>query len=338
MITITRNRNRYIATMKRQAISKSIAKFMIAAITVATSLTGVMAADRRLLWPEGAPMEKQFAEAENNPARPTLDHFPASRWTTGAAVIICPGGGYENLATAHEGQQIAQWFNEQGVVAFVLRYRHAPEYHYPAPVLDVQRAVRWVRFHAKECGINTNMIGVLGFSAGGHLASTAATHFDFGDPTTSDPIDRVSCRPDFAILCYPVISFVEPYTHQGSRRHFFGTNNPPEELARQFSNERQVTTSTPPTFLFHTDEDKDVPAENSIAFYLALRKANVPAELHTYRPGRHGGGLWPGDPMLGDWPRQTARWMHGLGLMNWPAVGWDPSPSLPSPVTDTNKP
>jgi len=336
---MSRNSNCPISIMSNLTPLKSIAQSVIATIVVATSLANVMAADRRLLWPDGAPMEKQFGEAENNPARPTLDHYPASRWTTGAAVIICPGGGYENLATAHEGQQVAQWFNEQGVIAFVLRYRHAPQYHYPAPVLDVQRAVRWVRSHAKECGINTNMIGVLGFSAGGHLASTAATHFDAGNPSATDPIDRVSCRPDFAILCYPVISFVEPYAHQGSRRNFFGTNSPPpEELARHFSNELQVSANTPPTFLFHTDEDQDVPAENSIAFYLALRKAKVPAELHIYRPGRHGGGMWPSDPILGDWPRQATRWMHGLGLLNWPSVGWDPSPSLPPRTTHTNKP
>lgn len=327
-----------IFIVKKLRPSNWIGNFTLVLISVAAAFTGAVAVDRRPLWPDGAPLEKQFAGTESDPARSTLDHYPASCWTTGSAVIICPGGGYGLLATGHEGQLVAKWFNEQGVVAFVLRYRHAPEYHYPAPVLDVQRAIRYVRFHAKEYGINPTMIGIMGFSAGGHLASTAATHFDAGDPVATDPIDRVSCRPDFTILCYPVISFVEPYSNWGSRLNFFGTNNPPEELAIQFSNERQVKTNTPPTFLFHTDADTDVPAENSIAFYLALRKASVPAELHIYRTGRHGGDLWQGDPLLGEWPRQTARWMHGFGLMNWPAVGWSPSPSLPPPTTSTNKP
>ena len=324
--------------MKNLVLSKIITRHTLVFVIVVTIFTGVFAADRRPLWRDGAPMEKQFIETESDPARPTLDHYPASYWTTGAAVIICPGGAYALLGTGHEGQLVAKWFNEQGVIAFVLRYRHAPEYHYPVPVLDVQRAIRYVRFHAKEYGINPTMIGVMGFSAGGHLASTAATHFDAGDPAATDPIDRVSCRPDFAILCYPVISFVEPYSNWGSRSNFFGTSNPSENLARQYSNELQVKTNTPPTFIFHTDADTDVPAENSIAFYLALRKEHIPAELHIYRTGRHGVDLWQGDPLLGDWPRQAARWMHGLGLLNWPAVGWDPSPSLPPLTTSTNEP
>lgn len=299
----------------------------------------LLAADRRPLWPAGAPQEKQFEETEKNPAKPTLDHYPATHWTTGAAVIICPGGGYATLATVHEGQQVAEWFNELGVVAFVLRYRHGPEYQYPVPVLDVQRALRDVRFHAKEYGINPAMIGIMGFSAGGHLASTAATHFDAGDPAAADPIDRVSSRPDFAVLCYPVISFTEPFMHKGSRRNFFGTDTPPEALARQFSSELQVTPQTPPTFLFHTDEDTSVPAENPISFYLALRKAGVPAELHIYRQGRHGGGLWTAHPDTGAWPRQLARWLHSLGLLNWPAVeAWGPSPSGPKPAAEGTKP
>lgn len=305
---------------------------LLAACLLATLWSAVHAAAVRTpLWPNGAPFEQKLPDAENQPALPTLDHYPASRWATGAAVIICPGGGYGNLATKHEGEQVASWFNEQGVIAFVLRYRHAPAYRHPVPMLDVQRALRHVRTHAKDYGVNPAMIGVMGFSAGGHLAATAATHFDAGEPNATDPVDRVSCRPDFAILCYPVISFTEPFTHKGSRKNLFGTDTPPEELTRQFSNELQVTKDTPPTFLFHTDEDTGVPAENSIAFYLALRRAKVPSELHVYRRGRHGGGLWPGDPTTGAWPRQLARWMRDLGLLNWPAqAGWDPSPSLPT--------
>ncbi|MGQ0635090.1 MAG: alpha/beta hydrolase [Planctomycetaceae bacterium] len=307
------------------------------AFVLVAAIQATGAADRRPLWPDGAPLEKQVEDTESDPRAPTIDHYPASRWTTGAAVIVCPGGGYGGLATAHEGEQVAGWLNEQGVVAFVLRYRHAPYYHYPAPVLDVQRSLRHVRYHAKDYGINPAMIGIMGFSAGGHLAATAATHFDAGDPAAPDPIDRMSCRPDFAILCYPVISFIEPYAHKGSRRNFFD-GEPSEELLRRFSNERQVTKESPPTFLFHTDDDAGVVPENSVAFYLALRQAKVSAELHVYRSGPHGGGLFVGDPIVGAWSRQLARWMRGVGLLNWPAEGaWDKSPSLPkSAATEKN--
>lgn len=312
---------------------------LLAATFVPLLLASAMAADRRPLWPAGAPQEIQFEENEKNPARPTIDHYPASWWTTGTAVVICPGGGYATLSTQHEGERVAQWLNEQGVIAFVLRYRHAPGYHHPVPVLDVQRAIRHVRFHARAYGIDPAKIGVMGFSAGGHLAATAATHFDAGDPVAADPIDRMSSRPDFAILCYPVISFTEPFTHKGSRRNFFGTDTPPPELVRLFSNELQVTGQTPPTFLFHTDEDTGVPAENSVAFYLALRKAGVPAELHIYRQGLHGGGLWPGHPTTGAWSRQLARWMNARGLLNWPPVtDWTASPTLPKPAAESTKP
>jgi len=296
------------------------------------AMATVSAADRLPLWPGAAPLEKPVEDAERNPAKPTLDHYPASRWATGAAVIICPGGAYGGLALAHEGQEVAAWFNERGMVAFVLRYRHSPHYHQPVPVLDVQRSIRFVRSNAKQFGINPSTIGIMGFSAGGHLASTAATHFDAGDPAAADPIDRTSCRPDFAVLCYPVISFIEPLANKGSRKNFFG-GDASEELYRRFSNELHVTKDTPPTFLFHTDEDEGVMAENSVVFYLALRKAKVPAELHVYRPGRHGGGLWMGEPFVGVWPQQLASWMRSLGLLNWPATGsWNPSPSLPKPV------
>jgi acetyl esterase/lipase len=306
--------------------------WLLAAGLMSLPPTDSRAADRILLWPKEAPLEKQLEDTEKNPARPTIDHYPSSRWGTGAAVIICPGGAYGGLALGHEGREVAAWFNERGVVAFVLRYRHAPSYHYPAPVLDVQRAIRFVRFRAADLGVKPNMIGVMGFSAGGHLASTSATHFDAGDPTAKDAMDRISCRPDFAVLCYPVISFVDPLGNKTSRDNFFG-GAVSEELRREFSNELKVTKDTPPTFLFHTDEDEGVLAENSVAFYLALRKAKVPAELHIYRPGRHGGGLWAGEPFVGVWPQQLANWMRRLELLNWPSSGaWSPSPSLQKPA------
>ncbi|MHC4994941.1 MAG: alpha/beta hydrolase [Planctomycetota bacterium] len=270
---------------------------------------------RVLLWPDGAPLQRDVEGDETKPAFPTLDLYPARKWATGAAVVVCPGGGYGGLAMGHEGQQIAAWYNELGVAAFVLRYRHSPQYKHPVPMLDVQRAIRYVRANAKKLNVNPDMIGVMGFSAGGHLASTAATHFDMGDSKAKDPIDRVSCRPDFAVLCYPVISFTTDYTHKGSRRNLLG-ENPEPELVKKMSTELQVSPQTPPTFLFHTGDDTGVPPENSILFYMGLRKAGVPAELHIYKPGRHGGGLWTGEPLLSTWPDLLANWMRGMGYLD----------------------
>ena len=210
---------------------------------------------------------------------------------------------------------MAEWVNTLGVAGFVLRYRIAPRYHHPAPITDAQRAIRMVRSRAKEWKIDSQRIGIIGFSAGGHLASTAGTHFDDGDPRATDPVDRVSCRPDFMILCYPVISFTTTYTHVGSRRNLLG-KDPDPKLVENLSNEKQVTPRTPPTFLFHTDADKTVPAENSVLFYLALRKAGVPAEMHIYEPGRHGVGLAPKDPVLSTWPGRCTAWMKRRGLLD----------------------
>jgi len=179
---------------------------------------------------------------------------------------------------------------------------------------DVQRAIRTIRASAEEWNLDPQRIGVMGFSAGGHLASTVGTHFDSGEGKSSDPIERASCRPDFMILCYPVISFTEEYTHRGSRRNLLG-ENPNAELASNLSNETQVTDQTPPTFLFHTDADKGVPAENSVAFYLALRRAGVPAELHIYEKGHHGLGLAPKTPAVSSWPLRCADWIRGRGLL-----------------------
>lgn len=232
---------------------------------------------------------------------------------TDMAVVVCPGGGYGGLAVAHEGRQIAEWFNKQGVNAYVLKYRLSP-YRHPVPMLDVQRAIRLVRSKAAEWKHDPAKVGVMGFSAGGHLASTAATHFDAGSTDAADPINRVSCRPDFAILCYPVISFTTEYVHAGSRRNLLG-ENPDPELVKLMSNELQVTPETPPTFLFHTGEDTGVPPENSVLFYLALRKAKVPAEMHIYEPGKHGVGLAANDPALANWPDRLAGWLKTRGML-----------------------
>jgi acetyl esterase/lipase len=266
-----------------------------------------------LLWPDGAP----GAKGDKPEDKPTLIvYLPEASRATGAAVCICPGGGYGFLAMDHEGHQIAQWFNSIGVAGFIVDYRHRRKgYGHPAPLQDAQRAIRTVRTRAAEWRVDPGRIGVMGFSAGGHLASTAATHFDAGDAHAKDPIQRASCRPDFAILCYAVIALDEAYTHRGSQRNLLG-ENPDPELVRSLSNEKQVTAATPPTFLFHTDADTGVPPENSVQFYLALRRAKVPAEMHIYQHGRHGVGLAPDMPGTGNWPRQCEAWMRGLGLLD----------------------
>jgi acetyl esterase/lipase len=264
------------------------------------------------LWSGGAP----GAVGTQDEDQPSIRPYPVPAGQgTGTGVIVCPGGAYRNLAMDHEGDQIARWLNSIGVAAFVLKYRLGPRYHHPAMIHDVQRAIRFARHHAAEYRIVPARLGVWGFSAGGHLASTASTHFDSGDPGASDPIDRQNCRPDFAILSYAVISFTTPYTHQGSLHNLLG-DNPDPKLVEQFSNELQVTPRTPPTFLFHTDGDTSVPPENSVLYYLALRKAGVPAELHIYQRGPHGMGLGWADEPLSTWPARLADWMRVRGLLN----------------------
>jgi acetyl esterase/lipase len=263
-----------------------------------------------LLWPNGAPGALGNEESD----RPSLTVYLPQSKAMNSGVVVCPGGGYGMLAVDHEGGQVAQWLNARGVAAFVLRYRLGPRYHHPIELGDAQRALRFVRFHAADYGIASDKIGIWGFSAGGHLASTAGTHFDAGNPNAADSIDRVSSRPDFMILAYPVISFTTPYTHRGSLRNLLG-DNPDPKIAASLSNETQVTPETPPAFLFHTTTDSGVPAENSVLFYLALRKAGVPAEMHIYERGEHGVGLALFDPILSSWPRRLEGWMRLHGWM-----------------------
>ncbi len=264
-----------------------------------------------LLWPNGAP----GALGSEDTDKPNLTVYLPHANGEHSGVVVCPGGGYGMLAVDHEGKQIADWLNARGVAAFVLRYRLGPRYHHPIELGDAQRALRFVRFHAADYGIEPGKIGIWGFSAGGHLASTAGTHFDAGQPSSApDPIDRVSSRPDFMVLCYPVISFITPYVHRGSMRNLLG-ENPDPKLAASLSNETQVTPQTPPTFLFHTTGDTGVPPENSVLFYLALRKAGVPAEMHIYERGEHGVGLALFDPILSSWPGRLEAWMRLNGWM-----------------------
>jgi len=263
------------------------------------------------LWDGKAPGALGDATSD----RPTLILYAASSGhMPTAAVIVFPGGGYGFLATNHEGRQIANWLNAMGITAFVLKYRLGPRYHHPVELDDAQRAIRMVRSRAKEFGVLPDKIGVMGFSAGGHLASTTATHFDLGNPQATDPIDRASSRPDFAVLAYPVISFTAEYTHQGSRRNLIG-ENPKPELVKELSSELNVTPQTPPTFLFSSTTDTVVPPENSVAFYLALRKAGVPAELHIFENAPHGVGLDLADPSVGEWSTLLLHWFRERKLL-----------------------
>jgi len=259
-----------------------------------------------LLWPNGAPGAK--GNAPTDQPRVTVFPAPADK-SVKATVVICPGGGYGGLATAHEGREIAAWFNERGITAFMLEYRLGSKgYQHPAPLLDAQRAIRYARSQAETLGYAPNKIGLIGFSAGGHLASTAGTHFDEGNKDAADPIDKFSCRPDFLMLGYPVITMGEK-THGGSKRNLLG-ETPDPELVELLSNEKQVSANTPPTFLFHTTEDTVVLPENSVLFYLALRQNKVPAELHIYEKGKHGVGLAGKDPILSSWSGRLEDWLR----------------------------
>jgi len=261
-----------------------------------------------LLWPNGAPGALGTEEVD----KPSLTYYlPKS--PVGTAVIVCPGGGYQHLAMDHEGEQIAKWLNSLGISAVVLQYRLGPKYHHPAMINDAQRAIRTIRSKSASLHVQPDRIGIWGFSAGGHLASTAATHFDAGNPNAADPIDRASSRPDFAILAYPVISLGE-YAHVGSRDNLLG-KNPDPKLVEDLSNDLRVTPQTPPTFLFHTTADAPVPVENSVRFYLALRKAGVPAEMHIFQNGPHGVGLAPTDATLSAWGGLLANWLRDRGLL-----------------------
>lgn len=274
--------------------------------------TGQKMPDEVLLWPSGAPGALGTADTDKPSITPYL---VAKGHGTGTAVVVCPGGAYHGLAIDHEGDQIARWLNSIGVSAFVLKYRLGPRYHHPIELGDVQRALRYVRFHAVDYRIVPGRIGVWGFSAGGHLASTVSTHFDAGKAGAADPVDRLGCRPDFTILSYPVISFRSDVTHKGSLQNLLG-DNPDPKLVEHLSNELQVTPQTPPAFLFHTNADTSVPVENSVLYYLALRKAGVPAEMHIYERGPHGMGLGWSDEPLSSWPGRLADWLRVRGLLN----------------------
>jgi len=249
-----------------------------------------------------------------NVQKPDIAVFlPSKKNATGEAVVICPGGGYGILAYDWEGSDIARWLNSRGIAAFVLKYRlpgsKSNIVPHKSPLMDAQRAMRIVRHNASGWNIDPGRIGVMGFSAGGHLASTLSTHYDDGDASSSDPVDQVSCRPDFSVLVYPVISFTEEFQHSGSRINLLG-EDADEELVRYYSNELQVTEDTPPAILIHSDDDAGVPVENSIAYYKALRANKIPSELHIYPYGGHGYSLAIGQGHLSTWPDRVIEWIR----------------------------
>jgi acetyl esterase/lipase len=298
-------------------------KFIPLAIAMtATSLFASLPPKVIPLWPEGVPgaktglgPEKEENGRISNVSEPTLTVYaPAVDKPNGTAVIICPGGGYTSLSTEREGVQYANWLSTLGVTPFVLKYR-MKEFGHPAPLQDVLRAIRYIRSRSLEFQIDPARIGVMGSSAGGHLAASAGTLFDEPAGRTGPALDDVSARPDFLILMYPVITMEDPAAHAGSRKALLGVNPSPVWL-KLMSLEKQVTEKTPPTLLIHTQEDKSVPVENSILFYQALTKAGVPAEMYLFEHGSHGMGMRAGLGTASEWPRRAEEWLRNRGLLD----------------------
>lgn len=282
------------------------------------------------LYPEGIPCasanEQKVREVNNGSERrisavqtPEIAvYLPAKSKATGTGVVICPGGGYWVLAWDWEGSWMAKWLNEMGIAAFVLKYRlpgwENEECHDKVALMDAQRAMRLVRSKAVDWRLDPDRIGVMGFSAGGHLASTLSTHFDAGQPAASLALDRFSSRPDFSILMYPVVSMDTTIAHMGSRKNIIG-ENPSAELAEYYSNEKQITAETPPALLIHADNDRGVVPENSIAYYQGLRQHGIPAALHIFESGGHGFSFGKGRGDVEIWPKVAEKWLAGRGLL-----------------------
>lgn len=308
----------------------------LASIFMAVISTSVSADSHEIkLWPAGTPNAPEKVTPEvvrergtpaktnrsiNNVHEPTITvYLPAKEKANGTAVVICPGGGYGGLAIDHEGHDIARWFNEIGVAGIVVKYRlPRPKGHVygrHAPLMDAQRALRLTRHHAKEWNIDANRVGIMGFSAGGHLASTVATHFDKTDVPlgADDAISKVNAKPDFAVLIYPVISFQPQIAHGGSRNNLVGSDAS-KELLDRYSNEMQVSKSTPPVFLISTTDD-GVKSENSVVFYLACKKHRVPVEMHIFEKGGHGYSMKLKDKPVSVWPELMKSWMEQRGLL-----------------------
>lgn len=274
------------------------------------------------VWPNGAPNDNGMKEPEEkydgvrvrNVSEAEMYLFlPEKEKNTGAAVVICPGGGYMIEAMDHEGYEMAKWLANRGVAGIVLKYR-LPYGHHEIPSGDARQALRLVRMNAKEWGINPDKIGIAGSSAGGHLASTVGTRFDKGIPNSSCPTDQFSCRPDFMLLLYPVITFSEEFGHMGSRKNLIGEGND-WKLVKEYSNELHVTPETPPTFLILADDDSGVPPRNSVEFYLALKENKVPAEIHIFSQGGHGFGMNKKNLPVDQWPELFYNWLKAQKII-----------------------
>lgn len=287
--------------------------FLVAAVAwlafVALAAAGAEQAPLRVsLWPERAPVgDGTFEQA----VVPMTVYLPAKEKATRAAVVICPGGGYGGLVTGPEGHGIARWLNQHGIAGMVLEYR-LPRHRPFVPLADAQRAIRTARSRAAEWNLDPKRIGIIGFSAGGHLASTAGTHFDGGDPDAADPVARSSCRPDFVILVYPVVT-MDASTHGGTKANLLGPN-PKPDLVQLFSNEKQVTARTPPMYLAHAKDDTAVTADNSRRLYEALRAHHVAAEYLQLPRGGHGLNGYKG-PMWDAWQTGALEWLAAQGLI-----------------------
>jgi acetyl esterase/lipase len=292
--------------MKRSAIGCCLVLSL-----VCSAVGSAQKPETLLLWPAGAP--GALGTADKDKPRMIVYHAAGGK-TLRPAIVICPGGGYGHLAMGHEGHAIAKWANSLGITGVILEYRHRGKgYGHPAPLTDAQRAIRYTRSRAKDWNVDVSKIGILGFSAGGHLASSASVHFDAGKAQADDLVEQQSCRPDFSVLCYPVIAFDQPFTHRGSQRNLLGKDADPA-LVRKMSSERQVTKQTPPAFLFHTTADGAVPVQNSLVYYSALHKHKVPCELHVFEKGRHGIGLAKGHAAE-KWPELCHRWLVARGVL-----------------------
>ena len=279
------------------------------------------------LWPKGVPNSQSSEEEEEVSQKgginwitevqePTIAVFlPSKQQATGQAVVICPGGGYQGLAYDWEGTDIAKWLNSKGIAGIVLKYRlpnsESVKVSYQAPLQDVQRAMRLVRAHAEEWNISRDKVGIMGFSAGGHLASTLGTHFDHEDTFQKDSVDALDARPDFMALIYPVITMNTEFTHQGSRNSLLG-KDPSEIQVKNFSNELQIKENTPPTFIIHATDDEAVPVENSLLFYQALREKGIYTEMHIYPEGGHGFSLAINKGSLSSWTERYHDWLKDI--------------------------
>lgn len=298
-------------------------KKIIAAIVLLASGLAVNAQDLTLkVWPNGAPNDNGMKLPEekydgvrvrNVSEAEIYVYLPEKSKNSGAAIVICPGGGYMIEAMDHEGYQMAEWLKENGVAGIVLKYR-LPYGNHEIPSGDARQALRIVRSKAQEWGIDPEKIGIAGSSAGGHLASTVGTVFDKGNPASSNALEKLSSRPDFMLLLYPVITFNEAFGHMGSRKNLIGEGND-WKMAAKYSNELQVTAETPPTFMILSDDDKAVPSRNAVEFYLALKKYDIPAEMHIFRDGGHGFGMSKKNLPVDQWPGLFLDWMKAQKII-----------------------